>query len=248
VLPDSTPPPEPTREPSLVAHRVVALLEVLICSDFPTQLAIGASFNAFGFNPFNAAGHLRVAYVVTLSLLDAVALVGLVLLFLYAHGERPRDILFGRRSIRAEAAYGIPLILVAIVLGVGVLAVILKFVPSLRTVQHNPLQELLRSPRDAWLFAFVVIVAGGLREEIQRAFLLHRFRVWLGGPIVGLVVTSAAFGVGHALQGADAMIATALLGAFWGVVYLRRGSVVAPMVSHAGFDLLQILQYMTVGR
>jgi membrane protease YdiL (CAAX protease family) len=66
--------------------------------------------------------------------------------------------------------------------------------------------------------------------------------------VIGLIVTSAAFGAGHALQGADAVIATALLGAFWGFVYLRRGSVVAPMVSHAGFDLLQIVQYMTFGR
>jgi membrane protease YdiL (CAAX protease family) len=247
VLPDSTP-PEPRRDPSPAAQRIVALLEVLICSDFPTQLAIGASFNALGYTPFKSAGHLRVGYVVTLSLLDTCALVGLVFLFLHAHGERPRDIFLGWRPIRAEVAYGIPLILAAIAVGVGVLALIFRFVPSLRTVQHNPLQELLRSPRDAWLFAFVVIVAGGVREEIQRAFLLHRFRVWLGGGMVGLIVTSAAFGAGHALQGADAVIATGLLGAFWGLVYLRRGSVVAPMVSHAGFDLLQIVQYMTFGR
>jgi CAAX protease family protein len=247
VLPDPTP-PEPVRAPSTLAHRIVALLEVLICSDFPTQLAIGATFNAVGYSPFGPGGHLRVGYIVTLSLLDTVALVGLVLLFLYAHGERPREIFLGWRPIRSEIAYGIPLVLVAIGLGVGVLALILRFVPSLRTVAHNPLQELLRSPRDASLFAFVVIVAGGVREEIQRAFLLHRFRVWLGGGVIGLIVTSAAFGAGHALQGADAVIATALLGAFWGFIYLRRGSVVAPMVSHAGFDLLQIVQYMTFGR
>jgi membrane protease YdiL (CAAX protease family) len=46
----------------------------------------------------------------------------------------------------------------------------------------------------------------------------------------------------------DAVIATALLGAFWGVVYLRRRSVVAPMVSHSGFDLLQVLQFVATGR
>jgi membrane protease YdiL (CAAX protease family) len=117
-------------------------------------------------------------------------------------------------------------------------------VPWLHTVEHNPLQDLLRTPRDAWLFALVVVVAGGIREEIQRAFLLHRFEVWLGGGPVGVVVTSLAFGAGHLMQGVDAALATALLGAFWGVVYLRRRSAVAPMVSHSGFDLMQILQYM----
>jgi membrane protease YdiL (CAAX protease family) len=42
----------------------------------------------------------------------------------------------------------------------------------------------------------------------------------------------------------DAALATGLLGAFWGVVYLRRRSCVAPVVSHAGFDLVQILQFL----
>jgi membrane protease YdiL (CAAX protease family) len=65
---------------------------------------------------------------------------------------------------------------------------------------------------------------------------------------VGLVVTSVAFGFGHLIQGVDAAVATALLGAFWGMVYLRRRSTVAPMVSHAGFDLLQIVQVIAVGR
>jgi membrane protease YdiL (CAAX protease family) len=247
VPPDSSS-PEPIQAPSLAANRIVALLEVLICSDVPTQLALGATFTAFGYSPFGATGQLRVGYVATLSLLDTVALVGLILLFLYAHGERPRDVFLGKRPIRSEVALGILLTLAAIAIAIGVLAFILKFAPSLRTVEHNPLQALLRSPRDAWLFAFVVIVAGGVREEIQRAFLLQRFRVWLGGGMVGVIVTSAVFGAGHALQGADAIIATALLGAFWGVIYLRRGSIVAPMVSHAGFDLLQIVHYMTFGR
>ena len=128
------------------------------------------------------------------------------------------------------------------------LVLIVGFAPSLHTVEHNPMQELLRSPRNAWIFAVVVIAAGGVREEIQRAFLLHRFEVWLGGGTVGVVVTSAAFGIGHLLQGVDAAIATGLLGAFWGLVYLRRRSAVAPMVSHAGFDLLQIIGFLGLAR
>jgi membrane protease YdiL (CAAX protease family) len=94
----------------------------------------------------------------------------------------------------------------------------------------------------------VVIVAGGIREEIQRAFLLRRFEQWLGGGAIGVITTSIAFGGGHLLQGVDAAIATGMLGAFWGLVYINRRSVVAPMVSHAGFDLLQILQFLALGR
>jgi membrane protease YdiL (CAAX protease family) len=55
-----------------------------------------------------------------------------------------------------------------------------------------------------------------------------------------------AFGGGHLIQGKDAALATGLLGAFWGVVYLRRRSAVAPMVSHAGFNLLQIVPFLGI--
>ena len=225
-------------------ERLVAVIEVLICSDYPTQLALGATFIALGYAPFDATGRLQIGFVAWLSLIDAVVLVGLILLFLRAHGEHPRDVLFGQRPVAGELAYGVPLIVVALGAGVGVLLTIRRVAPWLHTVEQNPLEGLIGSPRDAWLFAVVVIVAGGIREEIQRAFLLHRFEVWLGGSVVGVMVTSVVFGVGHILQGYDAGIVTGLLGAFWCVVYLRRRSVVAPMVSHAGFDLLQILQFV----
>jgi uncharacterized protein len=157
-------------------------------------------------------------------------------------------VLIGRRPIVTEVVAGAPMVLIALSIALAVLAAVQRFLPSLHTVEHNPLQELLRSPRDAWLFALVVIIAGGIREEIQRAFLLHRFEGWLGGGTVGIICTSVAFGAGHLVQGADAALATGLLGAFWGIVYLRRRSCVAPMVSHAGFDLIQILQFLVARR
>ena len=59
-----------------------------------------------------------------------------------------------------------------------------------------------------------------------------------------MIVASIAFGAGHYVQGADATVATAGLGAFWAIVYLRRRSVVAPMVSHSGFNLLEIVLFV----
>ena len=226
-----------------VAARVVAIIEVFLCSDFPTQIAIGGTLQALGYGP-SPHGGLNIGYVVALSLGDAVLLVALILLMLYAHGERPREVLFGRGRILPEVTFGLPLILAALVLGLGSMLLLQRVAPSLRTVPDNPLQDLLRSPRDAWLFALVLFAAGGIREEIQRAFLLHRFEVWLGGPIVGLLVTSVGFGAGHLIQGIDAAVTTGLLGAFWGYIYFLRKSSIAPMVSHAGFDLIQVVQFL----
>lgn len=229
------------------AERAVALLEVILCSDFPTQLALAATFQALGFSQY-ADGRLSVVYVATLSLVDAILLIGLILLFLRSHGERPRDVFLGSRPPLEEAVAGVPLAFLA--LGGALLAIVIlqQLAPSLRTAERNPLQDVLSRPADAALMAVVLVVAGGIREEMQRAFLLHRFEHWLGGPIVGVVVASAMFGAGHVIQGLDVAIVTGLLGAFWAIIYLRRRSVMAPIVSHSGFNLLQLGQFLVTGR
>jgi len=104
----------------------------------------------------------------------------------------------------------------------------------------------MRNPRDAAVFGIVVMLAGGLREEIQRGFILHRFGQYLGGGAVGVVVHSAIFGLGHFEQGWDATIAVGTLGAIWGTIYLMRRSVIAPMVSHAGFNLAQLVKFVVL--
>ena len=235
-------PPLPTS-----GGRTAALLEIFICSDYPTQIALAWIFAALGYGPL-AGQPLSVRYVALLSLTDTILLLGLIAMFVSARRERARDVFLGTRSPWREALIGLPLTFVALILGIAVLAGIQQLAPWLHNVEHNPLQDLIRTPRAAAVFAVVVVVAGGIREEIQRAFLLRRFEQWLGGARVGVAVTSAAFGAGHFVQGADAAITTALLGAFWAVIYRRRRSVVAPIVSHAGFNLLQLAQFLVFGR
>jgi len=228
--------------------RIVALFEVLLCSDYPTQFAVGATLSAFGLRPLDAHGALSLRYVVGLSLIDTALLVGLIVFFLRTHREPVRDVLFGVRSPLREAELGIPLTIGALVLAIGAIATVRFAAPSLHNIEHNPLQDLMHGRGDIALFTLVVVVAGGIREEIQRAFILHRFDVWLGGATTGLVVSSLSFGIGHLLQGRDVAVATGILGFYWGAVYLRRRSSIGPMVSHAGFNLLELLQYFAIGR
>jgi membrane protease YdiL (CAAX protease family) len=87
-----------------------------------------------------------------------------------------------------------------------------------------------------------------VREELQRAFMLRRFEQYLGGATLGVWVLSAAFGLGHAMQGWDAVITTATLGAFWAWMYLQRRSSIGPIFSHAGFNSLEILRVAVIGQ
>jgi membrane protease YdiL (CAAX protease family) len=114
--------------------------------------------------------------------------------------------------------------------------------PGLHNVPDNPLEGFIGEGASLWLFFVVVIVAGGVREELQRAFLLHRFRGDLGQPWLGLFITSLGFGMGHTLQGLDAAIITGTLGAIWGAMYLTRRSALAGMISHSLFNSSELLR------
>ena len=235
--------PGPARAPCQSGPgRVAALIEVALCSGFPTQLAVAAGLVVVGITPgAGGAGGLNLSYVVALSLTDAVLLIGLITYCLRRHGEQPTAAFLGARPPLREARLGLVLVPVAVVLATATLGVLHTFWPWISNVPVNPIEALIRSPRDALILLVVAVVAGGIREELQRAFILRRFEQRLGGGWVGLVVFSAAFGLGHYIQGWDAAIVTAMLGAVWGALFLLRRSVVAPIVSHAGFNATEIL-------
>jgi len=157
------------------------------------------------------------------------------------------SVLFGRRHQVRESWLGISLIPV-IFGGVVVVMLALRTAwPALHNVDANPFEALVRSPLDALTLGVLVVLTGGLKEELQRAFVLHRFDQHLGGARLGLVLYSFVFGTGHIIQGYDVAIVTALLGLAWGTIFIWRRSLVAPAVSHAGFNAAQILQFVVFG-
>ncbi len=173
---------------------------------------------------------------------DTLLLVGMILAFLLRRGERPVDVFFGGRRALGEIRAGILSVPFVIGLMIALMLAVRHFAPSLHNVPDNPLEGMIGTGISLWMFLAVVIVAGGVREELQRAFLLHRFRGDLGRPWMGLFITSLAFGMGHTLQGFDAAIVTGTLGAIWGAMYLTRGSALAAMVSHALFNSSEVLR------
>jgi membrane protease YdiL (CAAX protease family) len=236
----------PLPRPVLPLERLGAIVEVIICSGFPTQFLLILVLRGFGMSMFAGQGRLSPPFVFTLSLVDAVLVIGLVLFFLRAHHESARQVLVGHRSMIREALLGIAVLPAVFLFVLVVLVVILRFAPQLHNVTDNPLEDMLRNRQDALIFAAVVMIAGGVREEIQRGFIVHRFGQYLGGPWWGIAIYSVFFGLGHVEQGIDAAIVTALLGVVWGLLYLVRRSIIAPMVSHAGFNLAQLVKYLTL--
>ena len=131
-------------------------------------------------------------------------------------------------------------------IGVGVTVLLTrKLLPWTHDVSLSPFEGLLRRPVDILWFGVVVVVAGGIREEVQRAFLLRRFESSLGGSTVGLIVVSVSSVCAQAARvGCRDRDGRARLHV--GMAVPAPAQRVAPIVSHAGYDLAQILQAVAV--
>jgi membrane protease YdiL (CAAX protease family) len=223
--------------------RVRAVLEVLLCSSVPTQLALGALVASLGLAPMTDAGNLAMPFVVTVALADTVVVVAAMAWLTAARGASVRRLWIGDRGVAAEARYGLVLTPLVLLLVVVTMVTSRLVAPWLHNVPTNPLEQMAtRDLTSGLLLAVVAIVAGGVKEELQRAFLLDRFEQHLGGATVGIVALSLAFGLGHYIQGWDAAVTTGAMGALWAIVYVQRRSSIGPIVSHSAFNSIEILR------
>ena len=244
--PDGLPAPAVAAPKSILPiERIGAVIEVLACSGFPSQVLIILLLRAIGVQARTAGGQLSPLFVFTVSMVDTALVLGLIVFFLRARGERPREVFIGYRSVPRELALGLLMLPVALLIVVTVMKIVVTVAPAFH-LPHNPFEDLLTNRRDAIIFGLVAMVAGGVREETQRGFIVHRFDQYLGGGVGGVIVYSVFFGLGHLEQGVDVAMATGVLGVFWGLLYLSRRSIVAPMVSHAAFNLTQLVAYSTL--
>ena len=141
-------------------------------------------------------------------------------------------------------------------LGIGLLFGVAMFI-ALNVVLGSVLGSLLprpaasgptimsffNEPRNLLAWLPIGIFGGGVVEELQRIFIFTRFEKWLGRPglILGIVLSSLMFGLGHRYQGLGIAISTTVSGVIFALVYLRRRSALEPIAAHAFSDVLAML-------
>jgi len=226
-------------------ERAQALFEVLLLAGLVSSMAASIPFVWAEGTRASLLANARV--VSGYLLLEAAVILGLLFLILWIHRESLRDFGLPWGQWRREVLVG--LLVVPLLFGLNALVgVLFRIYFPKAFLEINPLTELIRTPRDLVLFMATALVAGGIKEELQRAFILRRFQAYLGGAHVGLIVWSAAFGLGHYVQGAQGIIAAGLYGFIFGILYLSRGSLIAPMVAHGAYDVLALLGYWFFAR
>src|SRR6516225_3093661 len=121
----------------LPVERAAAALEVVLCSGFPTQLAVITVLSALGVHMRLADGRLSPPFIFTLTLADTLLLVGLIAFFFRTHRESLFTELFRSRVTLRDLTLGLALVPASFFLIVFVLMLLQATVPFLRNVPHN---------------------------------------------------------------------------------------------------------------
>jgi len=181
-------------------------------------------------------------YLFAVMVLEASYTLLLIVLLLRVRGEAASSIGWSLSRPRKEFLIGlfaVPLLFCCTLLvGLVFRAFFPQYVSS-----TNPLLELIQTPTDLLFFVISSIYVGGIKEEVQRAFILVRFEKYLGGIAVGLAVWSLFFGYGHVIQGVDNAIGAGFLGLLFGLLFVWRRNLIAPILSHALFDITTLMVY-----
>lgn len=136
-------------------------------------------------------------------------------------------------------------------LALGALAVVALRWDSSRRPGRSWLDRLLRPmagllPRsrpERWAFAAVAVTAGVTEEVLYRGFLM--WWLVLAAPVGGyggaMLLTSAAFGLGHAYQGVVPAVIAGVAGLGLALLAFTTGSLLTPVVLHVLVDLRVLL-------
>lgn len=168
--------------------------------------------------------------VAVANILRDLSLLSLVLYFVWRNGERLVAIGWNFAGMGREALVGLWLF-------VPVYLVTALFGGLLREAGLSAPEELptFLMPKGAgeYLLALVFLAVVAVSEEtIFRGYLLLRFRALTGNLAVTVMLSALIFSLGHGYQGAAGVVTVALLGVIFALVYLWRGSLVAPVVMH----------------
>jgi membrane protease YdiL (CAAX protease family) len=227
--------------PESRVHRFQALFEVLLVSGLLSSFLAALVISVFYERDVRLETMQAKAVCVYL-LLEA----GFTFLFLSivmkAHRETVGSLGLRWHRWKSCVFLGLALVPFLFIANALVEAVFRQYLPQYY-IEQNPLTALIHTPQQLVLFIISALIAGGIKEELQRAFILNRFRRYLGGAALGLVLWSLAFGFGHYLQGAQGISVAVLYGFVFGIVYLRTGSLVAPIVAHGAYDTVALLAY-----
>jgi membrane protease YdiL (CAAX protease family) len=191
-------------------------------------------------------GGLSFDFVAVSTMVRDLALVSLILYFLWRNGETRESLGWTFKNRQVDLVLGLGLFLPFLV-GANFLDRALQGMGFSAPATPLPALFQVEGPAEVLLALVLVAVVAWAEETIFRGYLMLRFQGLNLTPIARAVLSSAIFALGHGYEGSSGVATVAAMGLAFALVYLWRGSLVAPMVMHFLMDFSGIVLPALVG-
>ena len=192
-------------------------------------------------------GTLSFVLVAFATILRDLALVSLILFFLWHNGEHVNRIGWKFKNISKEVALGIGLYVpFSFVTGF--------FENALQVAGFSgpstPLPSFMAAKGTTQFFLAIALVAVvSLAEEtIFRGYLILRLKTITGNLLTAALLSAAIFSLGHGYEGSAGVITVGFMGLVFTFVYMWRQNLVAPIVMHFLQDFIGIVLLPWLGK
>ncbi|MDA8186692.1 MAG: type II CAAX endopeptidase family protein [Dehalococcoidales bacterium] len=191
-------------------------------------------------------GGLSFVLVAVATILRDLALVSLILLFLWRNGEPIGRIGWTFENGWKDIVLGVVLF-IPLFFGAGLLES--AFRAAGLSAPSTPLPSFLTAKGySEFILAFVLVVVVALAEEtIFRGYLILRFRNIAQSVPAAIILSAVIFSLGHGYEGSAGIATVGLMGVALAIVYVWRRSLVAPIVMHFLQDFIGIVLLPLLG-
>ena len=177
--------------------------------------------------------------VAVATIFQDIGFLGLILYFLWHDGEPFSSIGLGFRNGWREVALGaflfVPMLVALTVIENGMQELGFSF-PS-----KTPLFLVPEGAGEYFLALMLLLVIAVCEEVIFRGYMISRFQAITAQRALSIILATIIFSTGHAYEKLGGMIDVGLIGIIFGVVFIWRKSLVAPMVMHFLQDFIGII-------
>ncbi len=194
---------------------------------------------------FVQQGGVTFILVAVSTIVRDLALICLILFLLWHNGERDQRIGWTFQHGWTEILLG-----VALFFPVFIMAILLEY--ALRTLGFTSPTSVpaYLQPHGLWelLLGVVLVVVVALAEEtIFRGYLILRLSAITRNLAAAVLLSAAIFALGHGYEGSAGVITVGFIGLMYALVYVWRGSLVAPITMHFLQDFLGIILLPALG-
>ncbi len=185
-------------------------------------------------------GNLGFVITAVSTIFRDLGLVALILFFLWRNGEPVGRIGWIAGNPWREIFLGIGLFIPTFFFA-GLVEQVLRAAGLSSPTAPSPSFLTPSGTAQVILATILVIVVAIAEETIFRGYLTLRFRSIIGSIPGAILLSSVIFAIGHGYEGEAGVITVGLIGVIFALVYVWRGSLVAPVTMHFLQDFLGIV-------